>query len=189
MLLPFLSPTSQGFSPPPYHTYFTGSTFATAKILSTFGSLYLSACFVCRWLSFRRCLLFYPLITLRLHHTPYIRHPFSSPLLSFWFESLLSIIAVSFEFQSSPPLHCYIMQLFSPCQAVTVNGGFAHRHPPTYRAVLFRCCFSLAYHIFQPPSLSQFQRFNNSISPLFSVASSTLASYLAIFALLLGLSY
>ena len=40
----------------------------------------------------------------------------------FWFESPLSIITVSFEFQSSPPSHCYIMQSFPPRQA---NGASA----------------------------------------------------------------
>ena len=38
----FFSPiTSQGLFLPPYYTYFTGSTFAIAKILSTLDSLYL----------------------------------------------------------------------------------------------------------------------------------------------------
>jgi len=122
----FFSLTSQGLSLLPYHTYFTGPTFEIMKLLSTLGPLYLLPCalFVDGLPSggvSSSIPLLRPGSTLFL--TSSVR--FSSLLLLFWFESLLSIITVSFEFQSSPsPLHCHIMQSFSPCQAIIANGGF-----------------------------------------------------------------
>ena len=71
-----------------------------------------------------------------------------------------------------PPLHCYITQSFSPCQTVISNGGFAHnqfRHPPTYHAVPPRRCSSTGSPYISAPYLSEFQRFNTSISTLLCV--------------------
>lgn len=100
------------------------------EILSTLGSLYLflRALFVDGHLPGGA--LFYPLFAFRLHHLLYIQCSFSP---SFWFESLLSIITVSFESQSSPPpLHCYITQSFSLCPAVTMSGNFARHQFTTH---------------------------------------------------------
>jgi len=71
-----------------------------------------------------------------------------------------------------PPLHCYITQSFSPCQAVVSNGGFAHHqfhHPPTYHAVPPRRCSSTGSPYISAPYLSEFQRFNTLISTLLCV--------------------
>jgi len=109
------SPTSQGLSLPPLHTYFTGSTFRHREI-----SFYLG--FV---IPFPRALFVdgHPsggvslsILLLRSDSTLLLTSNVHSPSCCFWFESLLSIIIVLFEFQPfSPPLHCYIIQSFSPC--------------------------------------------------------------------------
>lgn len=56
------------------------------------------------------------LLTFRIHFPPSCCY--------FWFESPLPIITVSFESQSSPPSHCYIMQSFllvKPLQRTAVS--------------------------------------------------------------------
>jgi len=85
----------------------------------------------------------------------------------FWFESLLSIIAVSLNSNPPPPLHCYIIQSFSPRQAVTVNGSFAymHHHPPAYHTMPFLTGLPISSPVLEPISA-----FNISISLLLSVS-------------------
>ena len=150
----FFPPTSQGLSLP--LTTLTllvqrsqSRTFFPPWVRYTFH-----VCFVCRQSSFRWCLLFHPFITFGLH-PPYIPYSFSS--CYFWFESPLSIITVSFESQSSPPLHCYIMQSFlfaNPLQRTAVSLIVSSSHTlatPRHSGVV-----PIYWHIPVPPS-NEFQ--------------------------------
>ena len=182
----FFLPTSQGLSLP--LTILTllvqrsrSRTFFPPWVRYTFHM-----CFVCRQSSSRWCLLFHPFITSGLSTLLIFRIHFP-PSCYFWFESPLSIITVSFESQSSPPLHCYIMQSFlfaKPLQRTMVSLIVSSSPTSLPRRAVPGCSHTGLQYIPALPS-SEFHLVSCSLCRKFSTL---LASYLAIFALLTGFS-
>jgi len=138
--------TSRGLFLLPYHTYFTGSTFEIAILLSTLGSLYLLPCalFV-DGPSSSGVSSSIPL--LRPGSTFFLTSSVQSSclLLLFWFESLYQSSLYRLNSNPPPPLHRHIMQSFYPCQAVLANGGFAY-HQFITRPFITPCHSGVVLH-------------------------------------------
>ena len=151
------------------------------EILSTLGSLYLSMRFVRRRPSSGWCPL--PSLYSRPGPTifPYIQCSF--PTLLFWFESLLSIITVSFESQSSS--HHYIVISRNRFPLPSRHGEWNISSSTTR---LQPHVSPTGTPIHPNLSSSEPQRFDNPIPLLFScLACSVIAWYLAIFTFLISL--